>query len=222
MNKKLEKYFIPNKEASYVKKDGKRCLVAPISYKGKKTKRAMMAHIQRDLRPVSVDKTIAYVNSFLDELKTNSDKKYTFDKIELDGIEHTIIDNCIIVKGCKWDETIWKKSYDVKYDIIKKKFDLQNVWDIIWLKFAIDPDSQEKYLGVVALGNDISFSYKLSSGKLLIEVGQKWDESFVCIFPLTKDILNQNSRKSIETGIGNYLIENKVPIIDYYSHNNFN
>lgn len=41
-------------------------------------------------------------------------------------------------------------------------------------------------------------------------------------FPITQELLSVKNRKEIETGIGNYLEDRGVPIIDYYSHNNFN
>ena len=48
---------------------------------------------------------------------------------------------------------------------------------------------------------------------------KEWDESFVLVFPLRK--LKEScgySRHNIEMAIGNYLIEQNVPIIDFYSH----
>ncbi len=222
MREELEKYFIPNEEASYVNSNGERLLVAAISYRGKKTKRAQMAHVQSQLPAVSVEQIISHVNEFLDGLKDDVEKEISFSEIELDECKHKVTGNCIIVKGCNWQETIWNGPYDKKYDVIKEKFRLNNVWDIVWLKFSKVPNSPENYLGVVALGNDINYSYDLSAGKLLKEVGQEWDTSFVCIFPLTENLLKHKKRREIETGIGQYLIDKKVPIIDYYSHNNFN
>lgn len=221
MKKEFNKYFIPNDEASWVNTDGERRLVAAISYRGKKTKRNKMAHDQSALPTVPVEQIISYVNELLDALK-DGEREFNLTEIELDGINHKVIGNCIIVENCKWKETIWNGTYDKKYDVIKEKFDLNSVWDIVWLKFSRVPNSDERYLGVVALGNDINFSYDSSAGKLLTEVGQEWDESFVCIFPLTKKILKYKKRREIETGVGNYLVDKGVPIIDYYSHNNFN
>lgn len=221
MNQRLEKYFTPNENASYIASNGKRYLVAAITYKGRKTERAKEAKKQIDRPAVSIEQTISYANEFLDAIKRNSPNKFEIDEIELDGKIHKIVGNCIIVKDCEWKETIWNGPYDTKYDVIKSKFGLENVWDLIWLKFSVNPNTNQKYLGVVALGNDINYSYDSSAGKLITEVGHEWDESFVCIFPLTEEILNCKNRRQIETGIGNYLIAQNVPIIDFYSHNNF-
>ena len=130
----------------------------------------------------------------------------------------------IIVKGCSWQAPKYDKnkrrytSWDRKYDVIQEQFDLKVPQDILWLKFT-----EDGYLGVVADSFDINFKYDNSSGKLIrvIDKTQKWDTSFVVIFPLTKDLLTNKSRKEIETAVGNYLLEKGVAIIDYFSHNNF-
>lgn len=112
--------------------------------------------------------------------------------------------------------------------------------DIIWMKFAKEKylDSPYRYLGVVACSNDINFQIpqdeseydipeRIVNGKIKTWVyntagilthytGLEWDKNFVLIFPLKS--INKKQRHEIENGIGNYLIENGVPIIDYYSH----
>ena len=78
----------------------------------------------------------------------------------------------------------------------------------------------------MAKGFDINFVSKTVGGKLLSsdvlvkEVGESRDKSFVMIFPITSEIFGKRSLGELELGIGNYLIERKVPIIDYYSHYN--
>lgn len=91
------------------------------------------------------------------------------------------------------------------------------------------------YLGVVATSNDVNFGYPPSeesynekttknnwryntSGIIIHSLDKVWDTSFVLIFPL-KNIPKGFDRGSIECGIGNYLIHNGVPILDFYSHN---
>ncbi|MDD6299689.1 hypothetical protein [Hornefia butyriciproducens] len=211
----FDKYFIPNEEASFINNNGHRQLVAAISYRGKPTVRNIKAHKQSKLPTVSIDLIIQYINEFIDGI-TGSEHS-SISKIELDGKKHKILGNCIIVEDCKWE-----KTYDKKYDVIKDVYDLQSIGDIVWIKFSKEPKTKDRYLGVVALSNDINFSLNVSSGKLITEVGHIWDESLVCIIPLTKEILSRKTRREMETGIGNYLEQSKhVPIIDYYSHNNF-
>lgn len=58
-----------------------------------------------------------------------------------------------------------------------------------------------------------------SSGILVHKLNKKLDESLVLVFPLRK--LNEKfgySRRNIVMTIENYLIEQNVPIIDYYSY----
>ena len=67
-------------------------------------------------------------------------------------------------------------------------------------------------------GNELVLKYN-SSGILVHKLKKEWDESFVLVFPLRK--LKEScgySRHNIEMALGNYLIEQNVPIIDFYSH----
>lgn len=126
----------------------------------------------------------------------------------------------------------------IDYDILQAKFKLEDKRDLIWLKFTKDG-----YLGVVATSNDINFDipkdqseydkkhkvYDLylkkykedwihnSSGIIIHKLGKVWNESFVLVFPL-KDIPNGYKRTDVEKAVGNMLIDNNVPILDYYSH----
>lgn len=59
----------------------------------------------------------------------------------------------------------------------------------------------------------------ISSSVLVEEAGEAWNKSFVMIFPMTPEILGNRTVDDLELGIGNYLIDRKVPIIDFYSHN---
>lgn len=221
MKTDLEKYFEANTKATFRKRDGKLCLVSADKKIRVDTARAQY---KKDKPPIET--VIAYVNEFLDMVSDNGSlNKHRLDCIRLDGSYHQIDGRAIIVKGCSWQAPKYDKSkeryisWDSKYDIIQEQFDLRAPRDIIWLKFT-----EDGYLGVVADSFDINFRYDNSSGKLIRvnDPAQKWDDSFVVIFPLTKDLLNVKFRKQIETAVGNYLIEEKgVPIIDYFSHNNF-
>lgn len=124
------------------------------------------------------------------------------------------------------------KEIDTKFKRkIKKENDLKSIDDLVWMKFTKDG-----YLGVVATSWDINFDYPKddnnydvktekgkwlynTSGILIHKLGQVWDEEFVLIFPL-KQISKEIDipRGDIECGIGNYLLEKGIPILDYYSH----
>ena len=103
------------------------------------------------------------------------------------------------------------KLNNKKYLEIQEKYKLNNINHLIWMKFTT-----KGHLGVVAASDDINFSLKNSSGTIIKKLGLEWDESFVLLFPLAG--ISDGMRKDLECGLGNYLISQKVPILDYYSH----
>lgn len=186
-------------------------------------KRIKKAHEQSKIDPIQCSQVLTYVNEFLtclEEKDGGVSKKEKQNPIILDGREQPIINKVIIAKKCKWTVPVWDKTlkkysvWEPKYSKIKKEFGLSHTKNIVWLKFT-----QKGYLGVVAKGMDINFLNDNTSGKLVNAVKDKWDESFVLIFPLTDFILYKRDAGEIERAIGNYLISKGVPIIDFYSHN---
>lgn len=142
--------------------------------------------------PVSVDKIIKYVNHFLKHIGITPCENHLFK-----------------LSGTQW----------IDYRDIQKKHNLNDKRDIVWMKFT-----QDGYLGVVAVSSDINFNKPdnhnrcNTSGMIIYHLGKQWDEGFVLLFPLT-NLSTTLSRHAVECGIGNYLIENGVPILDFYSHN---
>lgn len=61
------------------------------------------------------------------------------------------VDNGILVRDNNWSSSHWNGKtydrYDKKYDVIKEKFDLERVSDVLWLKFT-DKDNKD--------GNDVT------------------------------------------------------------------
>lgn len=213
MNLELKKYFVKNPEA-FCRKG--------VSFNDIMSLRRKTALKQSTLSTVPYMEVLSYVNEFLEELKENNtieknDVEHKY--IELDGKQHTIVNNGIIVTGCKWDSK-WNitkgryEYYDKKYDVIKEVFNLSSPFDIVWMKFT-----QKGHLGVVGKGVDINYNYSNTSGKFVKMVKDVWNENIVLIFPLTPEILNEYDNSEIELAVGNYLIYKQVPIIDYYSHN---
>lgn len=106
----------------------------------------------------------------------------------------------------------------IDYREIQKEYSLNSEKDLVWLKFA-----NNGHLGVVATSNDVNFqipknkSEYNSAGIILHNLGLKWDESFVLLFPLG-NIPNGYRRHDIERAIGNFLYKKGVPILDLYSH----
>lgn len=156
------------------------------------------AKSQAELKPESVERIIELTKYFLKRLNLESESHI-----------------CIDLK-------------DVDYSKIKLDYELHDARDIVWMKFT-----EDGYLGVVAMSNDINYDIpeqdefqdlttlkkkRNSSGIIIQKLNKKWNEEFVLIFPIkSKD--GKISRSDIECGIGNYLIYNRVPILDFYSHN---
>ena len=138
--------------------------------------------------------------------------------------------NFLRLLGFKDPKSVKIKSEDVDYDKLVQEYGLNDKRDIVWMKF-----SKEQYLCTVACSNDINVDavpengdineknekgrgFKYNTSAVIMHVlGLKWDEE-VIIIPLTC-IPDGLSRGDIETGIGNYLIAQGIPILDYYSHN---
>lgn len=152
--------------------------------------RIMVAKKQQEMKPVIKKTIIQYVNEYLKLIGIESVK----------NPEVNLKDNPI------------KRGF---YHNIEQKYGLVDKRDIIWMKFT---QGTPGFLGVVAVGTDINFSYNVSSGKIISVLKEQWDESFVLIFPLV-NIPAPLNRHLIESGIGNYLISKEIPILDYYSHN---
>lgn len=214
----IEKYFIANTLATFENKYGRIQLVSADS-----DIRQNEAKNQYQKPQVPITTIVSYVNDFFNMIC--NDSKTKLEVVRIGGNNQIVVDRAIIVTGCEWQAPNWdqaKKRYtfwDRKYNIIQKYFDLRYPSDIVWMKFT-----EDGYLGVVADSFDINYSYDNSSGKLIrvLDKSKQWNKSVVVIFPITQDLLRVKNRKEIETGIGNYLEDRGVPIIDYYSHNNFN
>ncbi len=222
MNSELEKFFKKNEDAFYEIKGVKKFRGVKRYYND--TVRNDKADEQAKLSPVSFSEVFSYINDFLELIRSDNghnEKIIRCDCIELNNIQQVILDNGIIAKNLEWEECEYDKpsgkymKWDAKFDVIKEKFNLKNPYDIVWMKFT-----NKGHLGVVAKSFDINFKDELSSGVLVKQVDEQWDKSFVFIFPLTPDILENCTSGDMELAIGNYLISKGVPIIDYYSHNN--
>lgn len=206
MNIELERYLhkAPG-EAYWINRDGYKCCQ---SVHGKSYVRYNKAKEQAKNRIVDKEKII----------------KYTIEYLRKIGITTT--------ENPKYDPKC------IDYDKIQKEFELDDKGDLVWMKFTKDG-----YLGVVAVSDDVNFDipqdcseydkkhivynpYKKrneetwihnSSGIIVHKLGKEWDESIVLLFPL-KDIPNGYKRTDVEEAVGNMLTEQKVPILNWYSH----
>lgn len=229
MNSSLEQYFVKEKDGYYYNKKSNKYLLKGVSCSNDRTRNKKAAE-QAASAPIPFSKVYSYINEFLELIREDNgftDKNIKKDSIMLDGIEHLIIDNGIIIRDNNWISPHWNGStydiYDNKYYAIKCKFDLERVNDLLWFKFT-----DKGHLAVVASSCDINWDYNRSCGILVREVEENFDDSFVFVFPLTKQMVrtkaepNSRYRKftnsKLELAVGNYLIDKGVPIIDYFSH----
>ena len=220
----LAKFFIKDKTAFYKNDSGESKFRGVNGWYGD-TVRPDKAVEQSKIPPAPFSEVFAYVNQFVEFIRDNNGyetKNVRSHTIKLDDTFHTILDNGIIAQNLKWvcpkyDEKLGKYvKWDEKYDKIKETFNLEFPSNIVWIKFT-----KKGHVGVIAKSFDINFKMDNSSGKLIKEVGDEWNDSFVFIFPLTREIIgNYRSTAEIELAIGQYLVEKEIPIIDFYSHNN--
>lgn len=140
------------------------------------------------------------------------------------GLDTTKID--------KVEDVKMNPPYDKKFYLnLKEKFSLDDVRDIVWMKFA----KKKGHIGVVATSNDINFDAPTNlcdydkkkengewiynfSGVLIKYLGDEWNEEYVFVFPLAKLKEKPYTRHKVEKEIGDYLINKGVPILDFYSH----
>ena len=236
MDESLKQYFTQDKTGYYFSEKDKGYILRGVAgvkkcYDRTRNEKAIK---QAEIEPVPLSKVYSYINEFIEIIRNANgfkDKIIQIDSIQLDNKEHVIIDNGIIIRENKWElpQGHWEgKCYiddfhDEKYDVIKNKFKLERVSDILWFKFT-----DKGHLAVVASTCDINWNDKSTCGVLVNEVKEKFDDSFVFVFPLTQHMIrtkaepNSYYRKyssaDLELAVGNYLITKGVPIIDYYSH----
>ena len=95
---------------------------------------------------------------------------------------------------------------------------------LIFIEFA-----ENGFVAVVGAGEDIGFSYKRTTGRILKALDKKWDEESLIIFTIkgldavavSKVDKIFKSRNAIEHYIGEYLFGKGIPILNRYSHKNF-
>lgn len=154
--------------------------------------RVDVAREQAKSAPAPIDDIVRHVNEFLEVLG--------MEKVENPRFE--IPEN--------WSKKKRKAEVKKLYTFVREKCATSEY--LVWMKFTKD-----RFLGVVAASDDIKFRKNNTAGIIIHSLGKVWDRSFVLAFPLVR-IPEGLNRDNIECGIGNYLIEKRVPILDFYSH----
>ena len=165
------------------------------------TNRVRKAKEQMSLKPAEVSRVIRLTNEIL-----------AADGIQ--EIQNPVIRGKALEKFTSADNTTRKEAYEA----VKNRFGMASVKHLLWLRFT-----QDGHLATVAASDDINFGRENKSYDIIHTCGLEWDTSFILLFPITpitgRYQLQANERDELETAVGNYLIANGVPIIDYYSHN---
>ena len=192
---------------------------------------------QKELRPRPKEEVIKYTIEFLNIIGIDTTK------IPWEEVKTKMGEACKLKMKVN-DEYVEDRKY---YEYIQKRHNLKiprrgdyTDLDIVWMKFTKEREGSG-FLGVVAAGADINFDIPPSekcynetsdgkpktnannwkyntSGIIIDSLGKKWDEDSILVFPLEGIDTLELTRGDIECGIGNYLIDKGVPILDYYSH----
>ena len=169
-----------------------------------------VAKEQINLNPVQIEKIKEVINK-------SCNKK--------NGIEIA----CILKEDIKKEEIDDNGNLDFDYKKLKKDYDLKDERDIVWMKFTTT-----QHIGVVASSSDINFQIPCdekdydevlengkwkynSSGIIIHKCELEWDKEKVLICPILEKPKDM-TRHGVEKIIGNSLIDNNIPIIDFYSH----
>ena len=195
---KFDAYAKPDEEAFFWSNELQKICGKPAVYKQgkhfsrKKTQRQEIAEKEAEKEPESIDRIINLTNCILSLGGMSEVKEPLISGPELAGL---LCGNT---------------------EFYKQIFRIPRADQLVWMKFTSDG-----HLGVVAAGSDINFDKTNNSYKIINSCGLEWDESFVLAFPLYSNTneLDWDYISKIETVVGNYLIQNGVPIIDKYSHN---
>lgn len=170
------------------------------------------------------DLRVKMANEQLLKFQRQQAKQQNKDKEDIVGLVNTFLKKIGIEIKPGFNNVVKVKSTKetnkgrVSYFAIKQQTGISSKEDIVWIKF-----NKNGCISVVGVGCDIYFTSKTkettSSGKINKYLKQEWDEESVLVFPLIGLDKLELDRSDIESGIGNYLIANDIPILDYYSHN---
>ena len=150
------------------------------------------------------------------------DKEYIRKILEgaLDEIARETENN---VKG----KVLLKKPEEIDYEQIKEDYNTNDASHIIFIQFT-----KKGHVAVVGAGKDMSFSKKVSCGTWAIISAidyVEWDNEFAMVIPISNikkcriekgdNILTY--RNGVERYLGDYLLKNDIPILNYYQHKNY-
>ena len=127
------------------------------------------------------------------------------------------------VKG----KVLLKKPEEIDYEQIKEEYNKNDASHIIFIQFT-----KKGHVAVVGAGKDMSFSKKVSRGTWAIISAiedVEWDNEFAMVIPISnikncrikQDDNILTYRNGVEHYLGDYLLNEDIPILNYYQHKNY-
>lgn len=142
-----------------------------------------------------------------------------------------LISQCLKKNKIDGDVLLIPGNQKLDYEALMNDHRTNSAFHIVWVLFA-----STGHVAVVGAGKDIKFPAKGKSGTCqilnsVIAGEEKWKKSQMIIIPVRglntksngfKYVTNiLHCRNGVEHCIGEYLIDNKVPILNKYSHRNY-
>lgn len=161
------------------------------------------------------------------EILDNNTIKVNLDKNRI----KKLISKCLSKNHICGEVILCNNFSGINYEDIMKEYKTNNSGHIVWVLFT-----NTGHVAVVGAGKDLRFSHNKNSGtwKILNELKEKnkdleWNKSEVILIPIRglKSIGKKSldnillCRNGVEQLIGDCLIENNIPILNYYSHKNY-
>lgn len=167
----------------------------------------------------------------IDKRKEKATKEFKKTIVKLNEIKN-ILSECLKNKNIDGDiidfDLSTEKDYNNKITEITKNSKINDKKHIIWITFV-----ESGHVALVGAGNDIGFLTNKNYGtwRFLDHLNVKWDKSKVIVIPIRgldikstgyKNVENiLKCRNGVEHCIGKYLVDENVPILNYYQHNNY-
>ena len=141
-----------------------------------------------------------------------------------------IISECLKEKGIDGEVLLVESiPQNINFEDIMTYYNTNGEGHIIWIEFV-----KSGHVAVVGAGKDIGFPQNRNKGtwSILSKLSNvEWDKTKVIIIPIRgldkrsfglKNVDNLlKCRNGVEHCIGEYLIKNNVPILNYYQHRNY-
>lgn len=148
---------------------------------------------------------------------------------DIKGRTMTLVQDCLKEKNIKAEVRRLKYNEVPLYEDMPKDED-RKMTSLIFIEFANNKNNKNnKFVAVVGAGKDIGCYETSKTGKILKESDNEWDEEELIIVMVeglkavaASKVENVfECRNGIEHYIGEYLLENNIPIINMDSHKNF-